>query len=51
MTHVKPNSGSEYKFPYPLFVTWYQLFVALLLLILCGYLGKQYATLFWFYRR
>lgn len=35
-------SGSEYKFPYPLFVTLYQLIVALVLLVVCGQLGKRY---------
>jgi len=34
---------SEYKFPYPLFVTWYQLVVALLLLVICGALGKKFS--------
>ncbi|KAI3632521.1 hypothetical protein MIR68_009627 [Amoeboaphelidium protococcarum] len=34
-------SSSEYKFPYPLLVTWYQLIVALVLLVACGYLGQR----------
>ncbi|KAF9583833.1 hypothetical protein BGW38_008375 [Lunasporangiospora selenospora] len=34
-------SGSEYKFPYPLFVTLFQLLVALVLLVVCGQLGKR----------
>ncbi|KAF9134448.1 hypothetical protein BGW39_007063 [Mortierella sp. 14UC] len=38
-------SGSEFKFPYPLFVTLYQLVVALVLLIVCGQLGKRNRTL------
>lgn len=33
-------SSSEYKFPYPLTVTWYQLAVALALLLVCGTLGR-----------
>lgn len=33
-------SSSEYKFPYPLFVTWFQLLVALGLLIAWAYLGQ-----------
>ena len=35
------TSASEYKFPYPLFVTWYQLVVALGLLVISGELGKR----------
>ena len=34
-------STSEYKFPYPVFVTWFQLLVALTLLIVFGELGKR----------
>jgi len=34
-------SVSEFKFPYPLFVTWYQLLVALVLLVFFGELGKR----------
>ncbi|KAF9432492.1 hypothetical protein BGZ76_010708 [Entomortierella beljakovae] len=34
-------SGSEFKFPYPLFVTLFQLVVALVLLIVSGHLGKR----------
>jgi GDP-fucose transporter C1 len=34
-------SSSEYKFPFPLIVTWYQLLVALGLLIVTGYMGSQ----------
>ncbi|KAF9960034.1 hypothetical protein BGZ72_008111 [Mortierella alpina] len=34
-------SGSEFKFPYPLFVTLFQLVVALALLLVCGQLGKR----------
>ncbi|KAF9109229.1 hypothetical protein BGX27_007852 [Mortierella sp. AM989] len=37
-------SGSEYKFPYPLFVTLYQLVVALVLLVVSGHLGKRNRT-------
>lgn len=33
-------SSSEYKFPYPLFVTWFQLLVALGLLVAWAFLGK-----------
>ncbi|KAG0335274.1 hypothetical protein BG005_004615, partial [Podila minutissima] len=33
-------SGSEFKFPYPCFVTLFQLIVALVLLVVCGQLGK-----------
>lgn len=33
-------SSSEYKFPYPLFVTWFQLLVALGLLVAWANLGK-----------
>jgi GDP-fucose transporter C1 len=36
-------SASEYKFSYPLFVTWFQLVVALLLLITFGHLGKSFS--------
>ncbi|KAG2183773.1 hypothetical protein INT43_006784 [Umbelopsis isabellina] len=38
-------SSSEYKFPYPLFVTWFQLLAALGLLVAWAYLG-QYKKLF-----
>lgn len=34
-------SSSEYKFPYPLFVTWFQLLVALVLLVTLGSLGPR----------
>ncbi|KAG0052801.1 hypothetical protein BGZ83_002110 [Gryganskiella cystojenkinii] len=34
-------SGSEYKFPFPLFVTLFQLVVALVLLVISGQLGKR----------
>ncbi|KAF8933301.1 hypothetical protein BGZ52_008105 [Haplosporangium bisporale] len=34
-------SGSEFKFPYPCFVTLFQLIVALVLLVVCGQLGKR----------
>ena len=34
-------SSSEYKFPYPLTVTWYQLLVALTLLVSSGFLGQN----------
>ncbi|CAI2174922.1 14038_t:CDS:2 [Funneliformis geosporum] len=34
-------SSSEYKFPYPLFVTWFQLFVALIILLVWGTLGQS----------
>ncbi|ORY05212.1 hypothetical protein K493DRAFT_252836 [Basidiobolus meristosporus CBS 931.73] len=34
-------SSPEYKFSYPLFVTWYQLVVALVLLVVWGQLGKS----------
>ncbi|KAG0308279.1 hypothetical protein BGZ98_008450 [Dissophora globulifera] len=37
-------SGSEFKFPYPLFVTLFQLIVALVLLIVSGHLGKRNRT-------
>ncbi|KAG0231384.1 hypothetical protein BGW42_000280 [Actinomortierella wolfii] len=37
-------SGSEYKFPYPTTVTLYQLVVALVLLVVCGHLGKRSRT-------
>jgi solute carrier family 35 (GDP-fucose transporter), member C1 len=33
-------SSAKYDFPYPLFVTWFQLLVALVLLIVCSELGK-----------
>lgn len=39
------KSVSEFKFPFPLFVTWYQLFIALLLLIFFGELGKRYPNI------
>lgn len=39
-------SGSEFKFPYPCFVTLFQLIVALVLLVVCGQLGKRYAGFF-----
>ena len=35
-------SYSEYKFPYPLFVTWFQLVVALVLLVGLGRMSKKY---------
>lgn len=35
-------STSEYKFPYPLFVTWFQLVVALVVLLVWSHLGKRY---------
>lgn len=38
-------SSSENKFPYPLFVTWYQIFVALVLLVVCGWLGQFWRPL------
>lgn len=34
-------SGSEYRFPYPLFVTLFQLVVAMVLLVVSGHLGKR----------
>jgi GDP-fucose transporter C1 len=37
-------SVSEYKFPYPLFVTWFQLVVALLILLVWGGLGTRFKT-------
>ncbi|KAF8929976.1 triose-phosphate transporter family-domain-containing protein [Dissophora ornata] len=37
-------SGSEFKFPYPLFVTLFQLVVALVLLVVSGHLGKRSRT-------
>ncbi|GJJ70227.1 solute carrier family 35 (GDP-fucose transporter), member C1 [Entomortierella parvispora] len=37
-------SGSEFKFPYPLFVTLFQLVVALVLLVVCGEWGKRSRT-------
>ncbi|KAK3819018.1 MAG: triose-phosphate transporter family-domain-containing protein [Benniella sp.] len=37
-------SGSEYRFPYPLFVTLFQLVVALVLLVISGHLGKRSRT-------
>ena len=33
-------SSSENKFPYPLLVTWYQLFVALVILVAYGRFGQ-----------
>ena len=36
-------SSSEYKFPYPLIVTLYQLVVALGLLVGCGHFGQTYS--------
>ncbi|KAI9277903.1 triose-phosphate transporter family-domain-containing protein [Umbelopsis sp. AD052] len=33
-------SSAKYDFPYPLFVTWFQLLVALVLLIVCSEVGK-----------
>ncbi|CAH1766353.1 2189_t:CDS:2, partial [Entrophospora sp. SA101] len=38
-------STSEYKFPYPLFVTWYQLMIALVVLVIWGSLGKRIKAL------
>ncbi|KAF0391078.1 triose-phosphate transporter family-domain-containing protein [Gigaspora margarita] len=38
-------SSSEYKFSYPLFVTWFQLVVALLVLLIWGTLGRKFKTL------
>lgn len=35
-------SVSEFKFPYALFATWYQLLVALIILVLFGWLGKRF---------
>ncbi|CAG8530915.1 6631_t:CDS:2 [Diversispora eburnea] len=37
-------STSEYKFPFPLFVTWFQLIVALVILMICGTLGQSFKT-------
>ncbi|KAF9919250.1 hypothetical protein BX616_010502 [Lobosporangium transversale] len=37
-------SGSEFKFPFPLFVTLFQLVVALILLVVSGHLGKRNRT-------
>ncbi|RHZ88047.1 hypothetical protein Glove_26g155 [Diversispora epigaea] len=37
-------STSEYKFPFPLFVTWFQLIVALIILMICGALGQSFKT-------
>ncbi|KAF9409846.1 hypothetical protein BGZ94_001839 [Podila epigama] len=37
-------SGTEFAFPYPCFVTLFQLFVALALLVICGELGKRGRT-------
>ncbi|CAG8676663.1 13843_t:CDS:1, partial [Cetraspora pellucida] len=33
-------STSEYRFPYPLFVTWFQLVIALIVLLIWGTLGR-----------
>lgn len=38
-------SISEYKFPYPLFVTWFQLVVALVILLVWGTLGQRVKAL------
>eukprot|EP00158_Paraphelidium_tribonemae_P003645 Partr_v1_DN26276_c1_g4_i1_m48411 putative Solute carrier family 35 member C1 len=38
-------SSSEFRFPFPIMVTFYQLIVALGLLLVCGHLGKSNATL------
>jgi GDP-fucose transporter C1 len=34
-------SYGEYKFPYPLFVSWFQMLVALVCIIICGELSKS----------
>jgi GDP-fucose transporter C1 len=34
-------SSAKYEFPYPLFITWYQLIVALVLLFALSELGKS----------
>jgi GDP-fucose transporter C1 len=34
-------SSAKYEFPYPLFITWYQLMVALVLLFALSELGKS----------
>lgn len=39
-------SSSEFKFPYPLLVTWFQLWVALFLLVGGGHAGKRYFSLY-----
>ncbi|CAG8580680.1 6796_t:CDS:2, partial [Ambispora gerdemannii] len=35
-------SSSEYKFPYPIFVTWFQMVVAMVILMVWGSLGRRY---------
>ncbi|KAG2180962.1 hypothetical protein INT43_008544 [Umbelopsis isabellina] len=37
-------SSSQYEFPYPLFVTWFQLVVALIVIFIWAELGKSYKT-------
>ncbi|CAG8682172.1 14078_t:CDS:2, partial [Acaulospora morrowiae] len=37
-------SSSEYKFPFPLFVTWFQLVVALFILLVWGTLGQRFQS-------
>ncbi|PKC62004.1 hypothetical protein RhiirA1_424297 [Rhizophagus irregularis] len=37
-------SVSEYKFPFPLFVTWYQLVVAFVILLVWGTLGQSVSS-------
>lgn len=39
-------STSDFRFPYPLLVTWYQLVVALVILVVCGHLGQKKGS--WF---
>lgn len=34
-------SSSQYEFPYPLFVTWFQLVVALIVILIWAELGKS----------
>jgi len=36
---------ADYEFPFPLFVTWYQLVVALVLLVVCGHSKNRYLSI------
>ena len=38
-------SYSEFKFPFPLTVTMYQLFVAWVILLGCGWLGQRFVSI------
>lgn len=39
---------SNLKFDFPLFMTWFQLVVALVCIYIAGYAGQQYDKVIWY---